>query len=257
MIESRPQQCRVFVDDSIHDRDGFILTAAIITSDDLAPAIAQLLIEADLTLGIDEYKSHERSRRLRGELGELLYDSGARIALAVTPRNQREAAGADMLALLAKLKDEGALGLSEVSVWLDEGLLTKSAREWLECNPSHGLSIEAERNSKTVLELQLADLVAHTAATIIRCELGSISKMVPAGPNSGYDPDELFPLEFELWAGLRYNLAGQRTQHSDSDGVADSATCYAFGLFINEHCSPMVKDAAEKQLRTVFLGCIH
>lgn len=161
-----------------------------------------------------------------------------------------------MLALLARLKSDGALGPSEVSVWLDEGLLTGAASSWLESHPSHGLLIESEQDSKKVLELQLADLVAHTASTIIRCELGSISKMVPAGPNSGYDPNELFPLEFGLWAGLRYNLAGLQIKQSDLNGL-DFQTYYAFGLSINEQCSPMVKAAVRAQLETVYLGCIH
>ncbi|MHC2317541.1 hypothetical protein ACVIHC_004587 [Bradyrhizobium diazoefficiens] len=256
-------KCHIFVDDSIHDRDGFVLTAAVIAHEDLAPSIAQLLIEAGLAPGIDEYKSHapkvhdERSRHLRDRLGELLYTSGARIALAVTPRDHRSAAGTDMLALLARLKSEGALGSSQASVWLDDGLLTTMTIGWLQDHPSHGLQIEAEHDSKRILGLQLADLVAHTAATIIRCELGSVSKLVPAGPNSGYDPNDMHPLDFELWARLRHNLAGKRATPSHPDGIIELTIFYAFGLAVSEHCSAEVKAATEKRLGTVYLGCIH
>lgn len=263
MAPPSQSRCRIFIDESIHDADGFVLTAAIITYENLAPQIAQLLIEAGLTPGIDEYKSHTpkandaQSRHLRDRLGELLFDSGARIALAITPRTQLSAAGADMFALLARLRSEGALGLSQVSVWLDDGLLTRTAKDWLQDHPSHGLRIEAKSDSKIILELQLADLVAHTAATIIRCELGPASKLVPAGPNSGYDPNDLFPLDFELWTRLRYNLAGKRAALSDADEIVELSTFHAFGLSISEQCSPKVREAAQKRLGTVYLGCIH
>jgi hypothetical protein len=254
--------CCIFVDDSVHDGDNFVLTAAVIIHDDLTPAIAKLLLEAGLKPGLDEYKSHspkacdERSRLLRSQLGELLIDSGSRIALAVTPRSDREAAGADMLALLARLKSEGAFGSSETRVWLDEGILTKTASTWLSKHPANGLLVQSERDSRKVLGLQLADLAAHTSATIIRCELGSVKKMVKAGPDSGYDPEELLPLEFELWARLRYALAG-KSMFPNAHEMTELATCAAFGLFVNEHCLQAVKDAAEKQLGSVYLGCIH
>lgn len=81
--------------------------------------------------------------------------------------------------------------------------------------------------------------------------------MVPAGPDSGYDPDGMLPLEFKLWAGLRYNLAGQQVVPNGPQGSTPSSTVYAFGLFVSEHCSPDGKAAVEKQLSTVYLGCIH
>jgi hypothetical protein len=262
MSELPSEPCFVFVDDSIHDEDGFVLTAAVVTYDDLAPAIAKLLIKAGLTPGIDEYKSHspkagdERSQLLRSQLCELLSDTRSRIAVAVTPRADRETAGTDMLSLLARLKSQGALGPSEPRVWLDEGLLTKTATNWLSKHPAHGLLVQPERNSRDVLGLQLADLAAHTTATMIRCELGSIRKMVPAGPDSGYDPEELFPLEAELWARLRFSLAG-KPMFPDAHEITELAMCAAFGLRINERCSQPVKDAAEKQLGAIYLGCIH
>jgi hypothetical protein len=255
------QTCRIFVDDSVHDADHFVLTAALATIDDLAPDIARLLIEAGLVPRCDEFKSHSLkardagSRLLRSRLVDLLQRSRARIAIAVTPRDERAEAGADMLRLLAQLKCEGAFGQSAVSVCLDDGLLTRQVRNWLAANPT-GLMVEPRADSKKVLELQLADLAASFAATIIRDEIGSVTKVI--SPGGLYHPDERFPLGFELWAALRYNLAAtDLVKPFDAEDIIESATFPAFGLYLNPRCNAAVRDAAIKRLSRVYLGCIH
>ncbi|MDR3513139.1 MAG: hypothetical protein P4L73_15995 [Caulobacteraceae bacterium] len=256
--------CRVFVDDSVHDSDDFVLTASVVTFDHLGPEVSLLLGEAGLIPGQDEYKSSspkaddERSRRLRSQLVDLIGRRNVRIAIAITPRAERKTAGVDMLSLLARLRCEGALGPGKVQVCLDDGLMTKCGREWLVANPDSGLAIVEETDSRLVPELQLADLVASFAATIIRCELGTVIKKITPGPSNGYHPDEQFTLGFELWAGLRYNLASTRSTKSvDPDNYFESRTLPAFGLHVNPRCSVALQEAAEKRLGRVYLGCIH
>jgi hypothetical protein len=62
-----------------------------------------------------------------------------------------------------------------------------------------------EVDSIKVKGIQLADLVAHTFATMLLEQLGLVDKKVKAGENSGYDPDLEIELGFELWASIRYN----------------------------------------------------
>jgi hypothetical protein len=265
MSETVAPAPRIFVDDTIHDGDGFVLTAAIVSFDDLAPSIAALLDAAGLVPGRDEYKSsapkgaNEQSRRLRAELSGLLHQYGqTRIAIAITPREERDTAGADMLTLLAHLKASSVLGVAPVTVHLDDGLMNHVGRSWLRENPDCGLVISPESDSRKVLELQLADLVAHTAAIVLKSELGSTPKMIAPGPANGYHPDERFPIGFEMWASLRYNLAGRLSMtHAELDEMGGRPIVPAYGLYVNPRCDPRIHEVAHRKLGSVYLGCIH
>ncbi len=86
-----------------------------------------------------------------------------------------------------------------------------------------------------------------------------VKKTVKAGPNSGYDPDADMPLEFELWAGLRYNFFATGpppydTWESQLDFKVDVESK---GLHVSSSCEEFIKNAALSRFGSMYLGCIH
>ncbi len=87
--------------------------------------------------------------------------------------------------------------------------------------------------------------------------LGLLSKVVKAGPDSGYDPDLDIELGFELWASVRYQFFSSglpNNVHSNEDMVVEVAP---YGLHIAESCSAKLRQAALARFGRQYLGCIH
>jgi hypothetical protein len=145
-----------------------------------------------------------------------------------------------------------------IVVNFDDGLLTHEARKLVPQLSLDKVMIDPASDSRKVLGLQLADMVAHMTASILRCDIGSLKKATPAGPNSGYDPDTMIELEFELWAKLRYNLASSEPTVPFENGVPTYFADYdAFGLFISDGCENKIRVAAYNRFGSIYLGCIH
>ena len=93
-------------------------------------------------------------------------------------------------------------------------------------------------------------------------EMGLITKQVRAGENSGYPPDDLLELGFELWASLRYALIGQN-EHIEglSPHPDDPANPYfridGVGLHVASTCSEELSQQARSRFGINYLGCIH
>ncbi len=96
-------------------------------------------------------------------------------------------------------------------------------------------------------------------ATMLLAQLGLVKKTIKAGPNSGYDSDGDMPLEFSLWATLRYNFFSTsqppyETWKSELDFKVDVESR---GLHISDSCDDAVKSAALSRFGSMYLGCIH
>ncbi len=94
---------------------------------------------------------------------------------------------------------------------------------------------------------------------MLLAELGCVKKMVKAGQNSGYDPDSDMELEFELWAGVRYNFFAAAPPPPDQwesqlDFQVDVETR---GLHVAATCDLEVRRAALARFGSMYLGCIH
>jgi hypothetical protein len=103
-----------------------------------------------------------------------------------------------------------------------------------------------EQDSRQVLGLEVADLVAHTCAVMLLAELGLVKKTVKAAENSGYDPDSDMELEFELWAGVRYSFFAAAPPPPDQwESQLDfQVDVEARGLHVAATCDPEVRRAA-------------
>ena len=112
-----------------------------------------------------------------------------------------------------------------------------------------------------MLGIQLADLVAHTCGTMLKETLSPVPKIVTLNdPNDRAYHGKEVPLEFELWAGIRYSLLGEvKSVHASDPEHPDFATVvmHPFGLFVDESVCTKIASAAMDRFGKIYLGCVH
>lgn len=254
-----------YFDDSVHDRGGFIV-GAYVYGPDADAEVASALASVGLRPETDEFKSSARMTgnpqraALRLKLAEILI--GYRIAILVTARDHRQRLGEDAVRGLAQIiRANGLERDTPMAAMFDEGLFRTADRGTLlasEMGIDRHCDIRLEQDSREVRGIQLADLVAHSAGTMLLETIGAVDKQVKAGPDSGYPEDLDVSLGFELWAGLRYQffVAGPTARQ---DPVYRGALMDVGhnGLVITPSCPPALKAAATECFGQVYLGCIH
>jgi len=256
------ESIHIYFDESIHDRGGFVL-GAFVCGRDVGSRVSDALTQCGLRPGTDEFKSSARMDReakqvkLREHLKELLRDY--RIGVVVAPTG-RDTFGLAAMEGISKIIRLNRLERFDLSAFFDQGVFS-SSEAGKELARQHGVEqlckVAVEQDSRVVGGLQLADLVAHTCATMLLERLGLVRKTVRAGDNSRYDPDMPIELGFELWATLRYQfLKGglPRTVESNADMVVDVD---GYCLHIAEGCTTEVRAAAAERFGKCYLGCIH
>ena len=253
-----------YFDESIHERGRFIL-GGYVYGPDPTPDVDTALRFVGLRPARDEFKSSATMTdgpaqpTLRRELKKILAWT-YRYAVLVHPFEHRSSLGREALAGLAKICRANGLTGGRQTAYFDEGIFRTAAeanRLAAELGLSGYCDIRVEQDSRIVRGLQLADLAAHTCATMLLETLGLVTKLVKAGPNSGYDPDLDIELGFELWAGLRYqffNSGLPENVQSNEDMVVDVEP---YGLHIAEGCSALLRQAALSRFGKQYLGCIH
>jgi hypothetical protein len=254
-----------YFDESIHDRGGFIV-GAYVYGPDADAQVTAAIDRVGLRPGLDEFKSSSRMDRhpeqvaLRDELRKILVEY--RLAVLVTPSADRAALGEEALRGLDQIAQANNLvGGPRLVAALDEGVFDPVGRA-AELSAEIGLDryceIRPEQDSRAVKGLQLADLVAHTAATMLLETLGLVRKHVKAGSDSGYEEDLELELGFELWAGLRYQFlhSGPADQQEEAyqGALMEVGPC---GLRISAACSADLRAAALDRFGQCYLGCIH
>jgi len=137
-----------------------------------------------------------------------------------------------------------------VTAYLDEGMKRQPV------TLPNGCVLTADCDSKEVIGIQLADCCAHFVATILLGELGLFTKMVP---RRRVYPDEQGDLElaWELWASIRYALAGSEPISPMEDDGYYEPLLKPFGLVLSEGCDKNIVEAAEKRFGSVWVGCVH
>jgi len=257
-----------YFDESIHSRAGLIVGAFVHTEAPLEPAVAAVLRRLGLQPGIDEYKSGTRiptdpvEAKLREDLRDEIQRLYGRVGLLVAPSTDRHLLARDAMAALKKLLSTNTFDSRAHTAYFDEGVFTGSTvahRLAIELDLSELVTIEPSVDSRVVGGIQVADLAAHTMATMLLECLGLVKKQVKAGPNSGYEPDLEFELGFELWASLRYQLFSRTVPEAPNGSklpgpVHDVASC---GLYVSERCNEELRHAAHARFGSVYLGCIH
>jgi hypothetical protein len=246
----------VYIDESIHDRHGFIVTALVYARKPVEAAVADALQATGLTLGTDEFKCRspmaaDRQRQeLRDRLSQVLYER-TKIAWLISNCDARDELGEQVLATLETLRTVHDLRETPLVTFFDQGIKVRNPdRGAYECRP--------EQDSRSVLGLQLADLAAGIGGKVLAEHLADAPKNVLVGEGSGYAEGTAVSLEWELRMRVRY------AQFTGSTPVPDPAFAYprlmpllGYGVFLAPNLDPAVRVVAEEIFRTVWLGCIH
>lgn len=254
----------LYFDESIRDNGAFIIGALVVSDDDLSSRIREQWEQMGLDPNDDEYKSSaikdnnavsvEQRNFVRG-----LFDI-SRLGLVVLPKHDRKQIGNCCAELTLQLLSTGMLLREEHKLYVDENIfINQSNYAKLE---GSNVNIHLNCDSKKDAGIQLADHASHALGGMLLEEMGIIKKQVKAGENSGYHPDDLLDLGFELWASLRYALIGNNQYIEGlSPPPDDPANPYfmveGFGLYISNSCSKHLADAAKKRFGINYLGCIH
>lgn len=212
----------------------------------------------------DEYKSSatktdsETSREQRRFLRGMLQRAG--LGLTVSPLHKRTDLGKHCVELVLQLVNTGKLEKSEHILYIDQNIKVPSRdRERLD---RAGIECHVNVDSREVAGIQLADHAAHALGGMLLEEMGIVTKSVRAGENSGYAPEELLELGFELWANLRYALIGKNEYIEGlSPPPDDPANPFfrvdGYGLYVSPSCSDELAEHARKRFGVNYLGCIH
>ena len=256
-----------YFDESIHPKGNFTLGAFAYSEDSLDGPVAYALRQSGLTPGVDEFKSGARmdlnpeQARARQLLKSVIYNH-CRIGVVVVPHCPRQLLGGEALCGLNKILSTNSFRSTSHDVFFDQGIFAgasageRAADALCSDRPCR---FHFEQDSLQVLGLQVADLIAHTCATMLLAQLGVVKKMVKAGENSGYDANSDMELEFELWASLRYNFFAAApppvdTWKSQLDFQVDVKSR---GLHVAETCDANVRSAVLARFGSMYLGCIH
>lgn len=250
-----------YFDESIHERAGFILGVFVFSERNANPRVRRALIKSGFDSASDEFKSgrrfdgQPRLAQLRDRLLWILRD--CRVALVVVPSSARSALGFEALEGLRMFRDHLPFGpLSRC--YFDQGVFPQgSTLETLSREyqvPADLLVLE--QDSRQARGIQLADLAAHTCATMLLSSMGHVRKEVVAGPNSGYDPEMPMDLGIYLWAGVRHSLLARPIAATGGAGRPYVAM-QSCGLHISERCSPELREQVIKRFGRIYIGCIH
>jgi hypothetical protein len=257
-----------YFDESIHKRGHFALGAFVYTEESLDGPVADALSKAGLTPSVDEFKSgalmdrYPEQARARDLLHSVIFENHCRIGVVVAPHYPCLALGPEAIRGLKKILSANQFRSGSHEAYFDEGIFGTANTGERAVNAAGILQacrFHFEQDSVQVPGIQVADLVAHTCATMLLAQLGVVKKMVKSGENSGYDPDSDMELEFKLWAGLRYNFFAAAappidTWESQLDFQVDVKSR---GLQIADACEERVREAALIRFGSMYLGCIH
>jgi hypothetical protein len=254
-----------YFDESLHPKAKFALGVFVYSEECLDDRVSEALTESGLRPGIDEYKSgtlidlNPKLLSARNPLKSAVCNYCG-IGVVIASAVPRHLLGQEAQYGLKKILSTISFRSTSHEVFFDEGIFPSllAAEQAVKKVPEH-CKFRFEQNSKRVLGLQVADLVAHMCATMLLGELGFVRKTVKAGDKSGYEPELDIDLVFELWATLRFQFfAGPPPPVDDwksqLDFKVDVESC---GLHVAEGCEKAVLDSAIARFGKMYLGCIH
>jgi hypothetical protein len=259
-----------FFDESVHDSGGFILGAWAAFSASPEALLSERLRIVGVSPSLEFHsaarmdRDHEM-RKLRDAMRSVL-SPNVRIGAAVVPRDERAGLGVHALRCLKQTLEQTGLIAERHEYYLDQGLFRGQAGD----AAVHGLELNAagefhfEQDSSRVRGIQFADLIAQNCALMLKDSLGLLRKTVRAGEDSGYDPDLMIELGFELWATVRYCFFGKGpevtvAQIEEAKDLTEllRVTVGKRGLYVASTCSERLRTAAESRFGSMYIGCIH
>jgi hypothetical protein len=255
-----------YFDESVHSRGDFTLGAFAYSETSLDQHVAEALDQSGLNPYEDEFKSgslmarHPEQAHARSLLKSIARKH-CRVGIVTAPASPNTL-GLEAMLGLSKIVSTNSFRSPSHDVFFDEGIFTASddsRRLASQFCSAQNCRFHLEQRSDKILGLQVADLIAHTCATMLLARIGLVKKTIKAGPDSGYEADSDIPLEYELWASLRNNFFAAAPPPFDSwksqlDFTVDVASR---GLHISQGCDGALREAALLEFGSMYLGCIH
>jgi hypothetical protein len=223
-----PAHC--YIDESIHESLGFVALAFVFTEDEPTAVVSKALTEA----GIGEFKSgarmatNPRMQQAREELFTAI-NNHARIAVVFAPHHVfvRSPLGKQLLQALQSVLIRNGIRPQGLTLHIDEGIFTSALEAkrligiFRFLGPAEFRSAEA---SHECLGIQLADLVSHTFAQIVREALTGTRKEVDVGgADTGYADGTRMELGVALLMSIRHAILARRmvAEGDDFDPATD------------------------------------
>ena len=183
-MDSNRSITQCYIDESIHTKAGFVVTAFIFASGRFDRDVAKVLSSSGLTPRQDEFKSSFRmdsNPKMRAAREGLLSlaGSGARVAVYIGPFDtfgfERDSLGKHSLQALQSTLVRNSIRTSRLSVYFDNDIFPSEKEAKRLHRLFHYLracNLYPREDSCIRLGIQVADAVAHSFAQIL-CGVGS------------------------------------------------------------------------------------
>ncbi|HEY6457802.1 MAG TPA: DUF3800 domain-containing protein [Steroidobacteraceae bacterium] len=278
---NKPMCC--FVDESIHESLGFVVTAFVFGSTTFEDGVKQVLQRAGLRSPEQEFKSSTRMdanpqiRLARDALMSFAAEN-AQLAIFFGPFN-RQHLGRQALQALQSVVARNAISPSLLTLYFDQGIfLSRKEAERL-----HGLfhflkecQLFAHEDSRARVGIQVADAVAHSFGQILRESLTGARKAIDVGgPESGYHKGTEAPLGWALLTSLRHAMFTRPVVYNGQSYCAASdpvvldperddpvtfgqhPVLLGWGVQVAPESGRALRRAVEDELGRLWLGCVH
>ncbi len=254
----------MYLDDSKHHRFGFSIAAFAICDADPTEEVSSIFRGYGYDPASFEFKSSANmigDSNLQGLRAALKVFIARKCKLAVCVVNGDKKLGPAGLKLLQCALTHPQLTNIQHEVFFDEGLFPSvRAADTLVGNVKalETCRFHFEQDSRDILGVQLADIVAHTCGTMLSDSLGHISKMIVVDePNDSVYHGMEVELGFEMWAGIRYAFLSRNKPNPKDDFEQANLDVFPWGLFIDDSVDKRIASAAKDRFGEVYLGCIH
>lgn len=200
-----------YVDESVQTDSGFVATAFVFGGPAFEVEAERVLRDSGLCPREDELKSSARmdlDPRMRAARDAALHLAGssARVAVFFGPYN-RSTIGKHSLQALQSVLLRNALFGAPLDVHFDEDIFPTVAEAQRLQKLFRALGhvrIHPREDSRLVLGIQIADVVAHSFGQILKAEIsGEANEVEIGGPDTGYPDGTKAPLGWSLLMRLR------------------------------------------------------
>ncbi len=272
-----------YVDESIHDSHGFVVSALVFADSRFDDKVAEALRASGLRLPDEEYKSSVRmdtDPRMQEARGSLIHvlNTSARVAVVVGPFH-RPRLGRQVLQALQSVVIRNGIEREGLNVFFDREMFSSqddATRLQRLFHALQGVAVHAQQDSKLRFGVQAADAVAHAFGQIIKQAVVGKPKMVDVGGSgTGYPANTKVPLGWELLTNLRYSLFTRPVvydgsvypnecdptvldpQNDDPVSFAQHPVLLGWGVQIAPESEAQLRLCVEQALGTLWLGCVH
>ena len=283
MINDNHQLTHCYVDESIHIKLGFVVTAFVFSDSLFEQKVFTVLKDSGLSPPSEEFKSSARmdsNPKMRFTRSKLLALTVTEAKVAVFfDHFERKTMGRHSLQALQSVLVRNGINPSSLSIFFDEDIFSseKEAKRILQL--FHYLKFKKffpREDSKTRYGIQVSDSIAHCFGQILKEELSGEQKLVNiGGPKTGYPEGETASLGWEILMTIRYCLLTRPMIYNGEpydvttdpvilDPEYDDPVIYGqhpilngWGIQVSPETDSRIRESVEKALGRIWLGCIH